>query len=69
MGFGRSLKRIMTRVALELGKVTKLKQDDSRKFIFIFACLCLKLFFWSMFKKAWDKAFTEKNIQSAFCKT
>jgi DDE superfamily endonuclease len=28
-----------------------------------------KSFFWPMFKRAWDKAFTEKNIQSAFCKS
>jgi hypothetical protein len=28
-----------------------------------------KSFFWLMFKRAWDKSFTEKNIQSAFCKS
>ena len=28
-----------------------------------------KSFFWPMFKRAWDKSFTEKNIQSAFCKS
>ena len=27
-----------------------------------------KSFFWPMFKRAWDKAFTKDNIQSAFCK-
>jgi hypothetical protein len=27
-----------------------------------------KSFFWPLFKRAWDKAFTEDNIQSAFCK-
>ena len=27
-----------------------------------------KSFFWPMFKRSWDKAFTEKNIQSAFRK-
>ena len=28
-----------------------------------------KSFFWPMFEKAWDKAFSESNIQSAFCKS
>ncbi len=28
-----------------------------------------KSFFWPMFKRSWDKAFTEKNIQSAFHKS
>ena len=28
----------------------------------------LKRFFWPLFKRAWDKAFTEENIQSAFRK-
>ena len=28
----------------------------------------LKGFFWPMFKRSWDKAFTKKNIQLAFCK-
>lgn len=28
-----------------------------------------KSFFWPIFKRSWDKAFTEKNIQSAFCKS
>jgi hypothetical protein len=27
-----------------------------------------KSFFWPKFKRSWDKAFTEKNIQSVFCK-
>ena len=27
-----------------------------------------KSFFWPMFKRAWDKAFTKDNIQLAFCK-
>ena len=27
-----------------------------------------KRFFWPLFKRAWDKAFTEENIQSAFRK-
>jgi hypothetical protein len=33
MGFGRLLKRIMLRATLELGRITKSKQDGSRKFI------------------------------------
>jgi len=28
--------------------------------------LMSKRFFWPMFKKAWDKAFTEENIQHAW---
>ncbi len=28
-----------------------------------------KSLFWLMFKRSWDKAFTEKNIQSAFHKS
>jgi hypothetical protein len=28
-----------------------------------------KSFFWPMFKRAWDKSFTEENIQSAFRKS
>ncbi len=39
MGFGRSLKRIMTRAALESGRITKSKQDGSREFISILACI------------------------------
>jgi hypothetical protein len=33
IGFGRFLKRIITRAALEAGRVTKLKQDGSWEFI------------------------------------
>lgn len=39
MGFARSLKRIMTREALESGRITKAKQDRSREFISILACI------------------------------
>jgi hypothetical protein len=39
MGFGRSLKRIMTRAALESGRITKAKQDGSREFISLLACI------------------------------
>jgi hypothetical protein len=39
MGYGRSLKRIMTRAALESGRITKAKQDGSREFISILACI------------------------------
>ena len=35
IGFGRALKRIMTRAALETGRVSKSKQDGSREFITI----------------------------------
>ena len=37
IGYGRSLKRIMTRAALESGRITKSKQDGSREFISILA--------------------------------
>ena len=37
MGYGRSLKRIMTRAALESGRISKSKQDGSREFISILA--------------------------------
>jgi hypothetical protein len=39
MGFGRSLKRIMTRAALDSGRVSKSKQDGSREFISVLACI------------------------------
>jgi hypothetical protein len=39
MGFGRSLKRIMTRATLESGRVSKSKQDGSREFISILVCI------------------------------
>jgi hypothetical protein len=39
MGFARSLKRIMVREALESGWIIKAKQDRSREFIFILACI------------------------------
>jgi hypothetical protein len=37
MGFGRSLKRIITRATLESGRITKAKQDESREFISLLA--------------------------------
>jgi hypothetical protein len=39
MGFGRSLKRVMAREALKSGRITKAKQDGSREFISILACI------------------------------
>jgi hypothetical protein len=39
MGLGRTLKRIMTLAALKSGRVTKSKQDGSREFISILACV------------------------------
>ena len=39
MGFGRTMKRIMTQEALKLGRIKKLKQDGSREFISILACI------------------------------
>jgi hypothetical protein len=39
IGFGRSLKRIMTLEALQLGRITKAKQDGSREFISCLACI------------------------------
>ena len=39
MGFARSLKRIMAREALQSGRITKAKQDGSREFISILACI------------------------------
>ena len=39
MGYGRSLKRIITKAALESGRITKAKQDGSREFITILACI------------------------------
>jgi hypothetical protein len=39
MGYGRMMKRIMTRAALESGRITKAKQDGSREFISILACI------------------------------
>jgi hypothetical protein len=37
IGYGQSLKRIIIRATLESGRITKLKQDGSRKFISILA--------------------------------
>jgi len=37
--FRQSLKRIMSRAALELRRITKLKQDRSREFISVLACI------------------------------
>src|SRR5580692_11401689 len=39
MGFGRSLKRIITRAVLESGRVSKSKQDGLWEFISILACI------------------------------
>ena len=39
MGYGRSLKRIIARAALVSGRITKAKQDGSREFISILACI------------------------------
>jgi hypothetical protein len=39
IGFGRSLKRIITLEALKSGRVTKSKQDGSREFISCLACI------------------------------
>ena len=39
IGFGQSLKRIMSRAAFELGCITKSKQDRSREFISVLACI------------------------------
>ncbi|PMD46398.1 DDE-domain-containing protein [Hyaloscypha variabilis F] len=39
IGFGRSLKRIITREALQSGRITKSKQDGSREFISCLACI------------------------------
>jgi hypothetical protein len=39
MGFGRTMKRIITREALTLGRIKKAKQDGSYKFISILACI------------------------------
>jgi hypothetical protein len=39
MGFARTLKRIMTRSALESGRVTKSRQDGNREFISCLACV------------------------------
>jgi hypothetical protein len=37
--FRRSLKRIITRAMLELRRITKAKQDKSREFILVLACI------------------------------
>jgi hypothetical protein len=37
--YKRSLKRIITRAALESGRIIKAKQDGSREFISILACI------------------------------
>ena len=39
MGFSRSLKRIMTQEAFRSGRIKKSKQDGSREFISILACI------------------------------
>jgi hypothetical protein len=39
IGLGQTLKRIITLAALKSGWVTKLKQDNSREFISILACV------------------------------
>jgi hypothetical protein len=39
MGFGRTMKRIISQQALKSGRVTKSKQDGSREFISILACI------------------------------
>jgi hypothetical protein len=39
IGYGRSLTRIMTKAALASGRITKSKQDRSREFISILACI------------------------------
>jgi hypothetical protein len=39
MGFSRLLKRIITQEAFRLGRIKKSKQDGSRKFISILACI------------------------------
>jgi hypothetical protein len=39
MGFSRTIKRIITQAALKLGRVTKSKQDGSREFISVLACI------------------------------
>jgi hypothetical protein len=39
MGFGRTLKRIMTIQALKSGRITKSKQDGNREFISILATI------------------------------
>jgi hypothetical protein len=39
MGFGRTMKRIMTQEALKSGRIKKSKQDGSCEFISILACI------------------------------
>jgi len=39
MGSGRTMKRIISQAALTSGRVTKAKQDGSREFISILACI------------------------------
>ena len=39
MGFGRTMKRIITQQALKSGRVNKSKQDGSHEFISILACI------------------------------
>ena len=39
MGFGRTMKRIMTQEALKSERIKKSKQDGSREFISILACI------------------------------
>jgi hypothetical protein len=39
MGYSRSLKRIIMKAALKSGRITKSKQDGSREFISILACI------------------------------
>ena len=39
MRFGCTMKRIITQEAFKLGRIKKSKQDESRKFISILACI------------------------------
>ena len=39
MGLGRTMKRIMVQEALKSGRITKAKQDGSREFISVLACI------------------------------
>ena len=39
MGLGRTMKRIIVQEALKSGRITKAKQDKSREFISVLACI------------------------------
>jgi len=39
MGLGRTMKRIIVQEALKSGRITKAKQDGSREFISVLACI------------------------------